>query len=60
MHKHSSSFTFIFWNKCDCLKCGKCGKKSITAIVKSKKFGWICLDCEKELRLKKIKKISQR
>jgi len=41
------------------LKCDRCGKKSIGAIVKSKKFGWICLDCEKELMDKKIKNMSR-
>jgi len=41
------------------LKCDRCGKNPISAIVKSKKFGWICLDCEKKLMDKKIKKMSQ-
>jgi len=39
------------------LKCDKCGKESINSIIKSEKFGWICLECEKELTNKKIKKV---
>jgi hypothetical protein len=40
------------------LKCDKCGKKSISSIVKSKKFGWICLGCEKKLIQNRIKSMA--